>query len=503
MAQPNDKPPVLDRVLGYFSPRWGAERAALRSLELSYRGGISTRTGNPWATSTSYQYGTQALRQNQASMRDRARKVYRDNAIGRSVLDTETDNVIADGFTLQARTASKDFNKESEERFGEWLDTADVRGLRSGSGFQRMVWTTCRRDGDGGVVLVSRGGTPRLQFIPGDLIKTPDGKVAQPSIVDGVEMDATQRPRTFHILDTDEWGKRKFGTIPARDFIYLPHLDDPFDVRGTTAYATVFELLDQIDGYRDAVIIAARMAAIFGLIFKQANAGNTVNRLGTLTNSQGDQQKAITIENGMAKYIGQGDDVVQVQAGQPMQQTPDFLTAMMRQIGLPFQMPLEVIAKDVSRANLSSLRGGRQDYYRSCKPKQCWFADRFLSRVYIWWLESTRDQFTSAVPAESYLHEFMPQGWQFTDPITEAQAAQLEIDMGINCPQNVTAMLGRDYETIQQQNADARNTRIAAGLPIIHSNLTRHPQLGVGAEGDPLGVDKAEPEQPKDAPNEQ
>jgi hypothetical protein len=57
---------------------------------------------------------TLAERVDLGEMRSRARRVWEDNAIGRSLLNTETDNVVAEGFSLQMRSSSAAFNEEAE-----------------------------------------------------------------------------------------------------------------------------------------------------------------------------------------------------------------------------------------------------------------------------------------------------------------------------------------------------------------------------------------------------
>lgn len=473
----------IDRAIGYVAPGYALRRELHRDLLLSYRGGVGTRTDRPGLTrDRSMIGGRSSERANLANMRDRARRAYRDNAIARSLLDTETDSVIADGFTLQARTTDSEFNRRVEEAWNRWVDAADIRGMMTGAQWQRQAWLEPRKDGDGGFLLVDRGGESRLQYIPGDLIRNPDKRlggasVEQPTIFDGVETNTVGRPVAFHVLSEDELGRRDFTRVTAQNFVWLSHREAPLSVRGVTCYAPIFGLLDQVDGYVDAVVIAARMAAVFGLIIKESTAAKQYGGLQTLANVKGDQQRALTLENGSVKYMGVDGDVVQVQAQQPMQQTPDFIRAMMRLIGQPFQMPLELVLKDVSQANLSSLRGARQDYHRHCLARQEWFRKTCLSRIYQWWLSREAATGRIEVPAtlsETYwTHQFMPRGWAFTDPVTEAQAALLEIDMGIQSPQGVAAGLGRDFETLQQQIREAREMR--DGLPDIRSTYTRDP----------------------------
>jgi lambda family phage portal protein len=490
--------PWLDRAIEYVAPSWAVRREWARTtLEASHRGGIQTRTSTPWGSSVSFRGGTMSGRMNLADQCSRARRVYSEHPVGRSLLKTETDNVIGDGLTLQGKTASKEFNREAEERWVEWMDRADIRGLENGSDLQRRFYRSPRRDGDGGMVLVDRGGESRLQYIPRDLICTPDDKHGETTIIDGIEVNAACQPVAFHVLDTDERGKRRWTRVPAPNFVYnLPEFDEDLAVRGPTCYSQIFSLLDGLDGYVDAVIIAARMAAVFGLIFKDANANQQYAALGTLANSQGQQQKGVTLENGMVKYVGGKDDVVQVQAQQPMNQTPDFIRAVCRLLGLPFDMPLELVLKDVSQVNFSSARVGLLGYYRACRARQKPYRVKW-DRIYQWWISRERKRqelglpgaFVTAFPENYWAHRFGFQGWDYTDPVSESQADLLQIDMGVKTPQMVAAERGRDWEEMQEELAVARALRRLSELPEMHSTLTRDEKqsvVAVDSEGNPV-----------------
>jgi len=381
---------------------------------------------------------------------------------------------------LQSRTGDKAFDQEAEERWAEWIETADVRGLLTGGAWMWNYYAWARRDGCGGVVLVGKGGESRLQFIPRDLVQTPMGKHADPRIVDGVELAADGSPAAFYVQDAkgQRYGEvRKFTRIAARDMIWLVPEAEDLLAHGATCYAQIFPLLDQLDGYVDAVIIAARMAAVFGLIWKEDSAVKGLGSLGTLPNAQGREQRAVKLENGMVKVMGEKGEVVQVQAQQPMQQTPDFIRAMCRLVGLPFGMPLELVGKDMSQVNFASARIGLLGYYRHARRRQKWFIQRCLSRIYPWWLSRERQRreagmpgaFTQAFPERYWKHQFIPEGWDYTDPVSEAQGDQLQIDMGIKTPRMVAAERGRDYEEMQIELAADR----ALGRLAVRSTMTR------------------------------
>lgn len=472
---------IIDRVVEYFSPGAAAgryrARAALSAARVgaSYRGGIVTRTSVPWSQSRSIRNQSAGQRFGLGTMRDRARRVWDENPIGRSLLKTEVDNVVASGFNLQVRTSSPEFNREAEDRWEQWLEVADLRGMLTASDLQRQMYQNGRRDGDRGIVLVDRGGESRLQLIPGDLIQTPHSKYGDTSIVDGVEVDGASRPIAFHVLDEDENGKQAWTRIPVANFIFTSHISEDVQIRGETCYAQIFSMLDNLEQYIDGVSLAAWMGTVFGIVFKESNGAKQLERAPLLTDSQGSKRRAITLENGLVKYVGNEDEVVQVDAKQPMSQTPDFIRAMLRLIGLPFDMPLELAMKDMSTVNFSSARIGLLGYYRACRARQRSFRTKVMDRIYQWWIsrEVKRGSFITSAPDRFWTHSFMAEGWDYTDPVSEAQADQLQIDMGIKTPQMVASERGRDWEEMQIDLKAAAAFRKLQQIGDVRSTYTR------------------------------
>lgn len=478
--------PLIDRLIGYISPRAGAERAQWRQFNNTYRGGVGDRLSRHSRRDVSYPGQGIRERLELFKARDRARDVDRNSFIGRGVLNREVDNVVADGPVLQCHAGdpvkNKPFRNEAEDRWKAFMATCDITGMCEGaSDYFQMHYRTGRRDGDVGEILtVDDFGNPKLQIIPADRICNPDFRANSPTLVDGVELGANGAPAVFHVLDLDEFGKRKWTPFAARDFAYSAHRTEPFQIRGETCFMQCFDAIDDLDRLIRGVGLAAWMATVFGLIFKDKNAGQQQMRLPYDQNSQGQAQRAFTVEEGMVKYMAPEGEVVQVDAKQPLQQTPDWIRMMARIIGLPFDQPLELVLLDVSQANLSSLRGGLQQFYRAClKRRAKWLAG--WDRKYQWWISRTVNggKFSNPVPANYWAHQFKPKGWQFTDPIVQAQAAMLEIDMGINSEENVCDELGRDYDTILAQRADAKRKRDALGISDVYSTLTRDSQIGV------------------------
>lgn len=472
---------ILDRAIAAVSPGWAARRVAARSIINSYEGGISTRTSESWSREQGFTFGPQAQREQMKDARDRAMQAYRNNPVARTLIQTETDNVIGDGMNYQPASSSEAWNREAVDRYYDWINNASVRGgdIQSGVDLQRHLWSMSRVSGDIGWILVSRGADSRIQLVPSENIVTPDGKHSDPSVYEGITFDSFGRPVTFHVLSHNERSARRFIEIPARDFVFLPHMTTPNQARGDSAFITVFNLLAHLDRYVDGVSLAAWMATVMGIIFKQNNAAKQFNQLGTTTNSAGNQQRAITFENGMVKYIGTDEEVAQVQAQQPMQQTPEFIRTMMRMLGQPFDMPLELIAKDMSTVNFASARIGLLGFYRSCRIKAARFNERW-SRTIRWWLSRERlrqdgdaRKWTTPFPEDYWRHELLINAWDYTDPVSEAQSDLLQIDMGTKSTQMVISERGRDAERILRERREWMGQN--GELPRVMSTMTRDP----------------------------
>jgi capsid protein len=245
------------------------------------------------------------------------------------------------------------------------------------------------------------------------------------------------------------------------------------------------------------VVIAARMAAIFGLIFKGTSSPTELSQLTTLTNSQGDLQKAMTLESGSLRLVGSKDEVVQVQAQQPMQNTPDFIRAMFRLICLPFGLPIELGMKDVSQVTFISGRLGLRDAERNFRAKQCYLRSRCWYRIFEWWIARERKKqqagvsdFVTQIPAEAYLYNFSAPAFPIADELNQNQSDLLAIDMGIKSPQCVAAERGMDWSELQDDLETAQTTRDEKDLPELHSTLTRNPAP------EPVAVPPQPPTQP-------
>jgi lambda family phage portal protein len=483
---------LLDRVIAYVSPAAAAKRLYYRDAMNSYRGGVPSRLGRPWPSNPTVAGGSSSERARIASMRDRARMLDQDNVLAASLLDRATENVIGAGISMKAQTKNPAFNAAADQAWADWCQRCDITGRFSFPAMQQLLYRQMCRDGDMGTILVDRGGLPQLQLIEADRLATPIGSLFKPSVKDGVELNPVGRPVRYWVKAGEEYGK--FAAINADNFIHLARIKATNQYRGVPAFAQSFALFDHIEAYVEASVIAARAAANQALLIIKNNPGLVAGQLPTGMNGSGESQRIQRQEPGMVHYLAPGEDVRQANPAHPTQQFPDFVTALSRFVGLPFGLTIEQILLDFSRANYSSSRAARLQTEATALVEQQRFYEVFLRRVWRWWISKTvNNGELPNPPADYWAHEWIPQGKPWVDPTKEIQAALMAIDAGLDARSLIVRERGYDWKRMVETNKSDRADMMKAELPMVNSTMTRHPQLGVGAQGDPLGVETQEP----------
>lgn len=498
----------LDRAIEYVAPGVAARRMSARmgletlpAISNIYGGSTPTRLDTTWSPTLGYQGRNNPLnRWRLTKMRDRARDLERNNALAASLLERMVENVIGTGFTFNATTDDEGFNQEVTELWNDWTDTADLRGMHNWLDFQRTLYRSHIRDGDVGVALIKKGDDCFLQMAEGDLIDTQYGANVDPQMIDGIMWSDENRPLSFQLVTVGPDARREAQTISARDFVFYPRLKSYSQYRGEPCFAPVFDLFDQLDGYKEAVIVAARVAACQALLIRKATGVAGLGAMPVQQNVNGQNQRLQAIEPGMVHYLNPGEEVIPFNPSQPTTVFDAFVAAQVRFIGICVGMPLEVLLLDFSRTNYSSARAALLQLQRACIPQQRQFAS-VLSRIYRWrvsrWVKTGQLRVPAKIAGSFWNHHWTPAGWAWVDPQKDLVAAAMEIDLGLNSRTSIAASHGRNLEHVRKTLAAERAEAEALGLPDVRSTQTREPDMGGG-----LGAGDSKTVQDKDNDNE-
>jgi lambda family phage portal protein len=489
-----------DKIRSWFDPGYAARAQVARGLADArassdygwVRGGSSggrhqgdrSRTDSGWSRQP---FGPGQQRtltpQVRRGMVQRSRQIAEHNVLGRSFLDRSADNIIGEGMKPQALTEDTGWNEAAESLWRECGQTIDASGrLHSHGEWQRAAYFAQERDGDLGGILL-RGGN--VQLIESDYVRSPGGAGdltlsarggAGPDIVEGVELAGTGRPVAFHIASYADAHKYSTTRIQARDFVWCfdnPRLDRTA-VRGVPKLATMGWLLDQIDGTMEAVTIAYRMAAMFGLIVKKAQPGNAFGGLpNTATSRDGVAAPEFALEPGMVEYLNATDEITQVQAQHPNSQFDSLMTYAIRMAGLEFGLPLELALLDFSKTNYSSARASMEQAYRVFRCRRIRFANSILMPIYRWKVSRWMNEGLLPRRDDAWRVRWLGQPWPYLDPQKEAQANLLAVDAGFETQAGILAQRGYDFDEFIAKRAEEIQRLGDAGLDFARSNMTR------------------------------
>jgi lambda family phage portal protein len=475
----------------------------------SYRGGVTTRMDRTIPSSEGQLGVNHPLRGSALrTLRDRSRHLDRNNTLFSSSLDRAVENIIGRDVVLQVRTKDQQWAKAVEARWRDWADSeCDFRELNPFSELLRLDQRAVFRDGDTGLILVDRGGRPYLQAIEGDAIESPVGKMTE--VIDGIRWGSRGQPLTYYVKQTDAFtGRSSYFEIPARSFVFDMRMSRHSQVRGEPVASQSFWVFDHLDGFLEATITAARAGACQALLVKRHNSSRWPAGLSTTTSDAGGTDRPqLSLEPLSVQYLEPDEDVSAFNPSFPQANIDIAVATFSRLLGLNMGLALEQVTLDFSRVSYLSSRAMRlqadatANIYRDRTDK------RKLRRIYRWWLD--RMISTGQVPApadedEAYAHEWVYEPRAWVDPDKDVKAALIEVDMGLTTMATLCKERGREYaENIEARKQEIKAAR-RAGVPMVMSTNTRHPQLGVGATGDPLGYEQqATPQQaPEPAPDE-
>jgi len=433
-------------------------RAARRALvKVFRRSGIEAGGGGRrwqgFATLPAPQTSTLAAR---GPARDRAAAASVNTPHGARIVEAWCSALIGPGW--QARSGHPDpavaraLNDEFEALVRPVLLIMARALVRDGEAFVRIGL-----DADGGV---------RLTALPADQV---DPSLSRDlgggaRIVAGVEFDGEDRIVAYHILP--EAPGTPFGgwgapvRVPARDVLHVFDPLFPGQVRGLSWLAPVLLKLRDRDDLSDAMLTQQKVAALMTGFVRDLD--------GSLGGFEGEREGGdinVALEPGAMRVLPPGADVSFTAPGRGLTQAVEFLRAQDREIAAGVGLTAEMLTGDLERTNYSSARVGLVEFRRRAEMLQRSLVEGQLLRP-LWrrWvdLRALAGEIGDAGAALEDWHavRFVPPGWQWVDPLNEAQAAVAAIDARLKSREEVVAARGRDIDELDEEIArDAGRTQ--------------------------------------------
>lgn len=440
------------------------------------------------------------------AVRARSRQLARDDEYIKKWLAMVATNVVGPaGFRFQARvydapgkpdTLANGAIESAWARFCA-LGVCDVTGAQGMAGLQQLAIKAAARDGEfiANIIRGADAANPfgiAIQFLDVDRLATTLNRPAEGgdnAIRMGVELNRFGRPVAYWLkashpgdLYQATSGIRGDGyqRIPAADIIHGYIKDRPEQVRGMPWAHAAMVRLNNLGGYEEAAVIAARVGASkMGFFTTQDGQAEVVSTgIEDDPSADGAQDGALTMDAdpGVFQSLPDGVQFQPFNPDYPSAMFADFVKANLRGIASGLGVAYHALANDLEGVSFSSIRSGTLEERDAWMMVQEWFAASFLERVFAEWLPMAMafGQITmpngSALPLAK-LDKFRPHTWQgrrweWVDPLKDIEADIVAINAGLKSPQSVAAKLGLDYEDLLVEIKAAADLRQALGVTL-------------------------------------
>ena len=503
MRLPTVTPSVLDRAIGFFSPKSAVKRLRSKmALEMlnSYDGASrSRRSLKEWNPGNND--ADSDILDDLPLLRERSRDLIRNNPLASGAIKTKVSNVIGTGLKLQSRIDREALGLTDEEADAwervaerEWRmfwesKECDLARTLTGTDLTRQVYQQTKENGDVFVLLpkVTRKNSVyslRLQVVEADRVCNKDNAPDSETLSGGIEKDAHGAPKSYHIMKSHpgstipstEWEVRPaFGAKTGlRNVIHVYSPTRPGQTRGVPDLAAVIEPLKQLGRYTEAEIMAAVISGMF-TVFIESDTGVgsfDYSNFGTESGQKaGDSD--LKLGNGLIMELAAGEKIHDSNPGRPNTAFDPFVQSILRQIGVGLEIPFEILIKHFT-ASYSAARAALLELWKYVMSERRWFTDNFLKLVYEVWMYEAVAMGRLAAPGylqdpairHAYLGcEFVGPAKGQIDELKEIKASKERIASGLSCRSDEIAHLsGKDWERIHTQQVKEKSKRIADGL---------------------------------------
>jgi lambda family phage portal protein len=492
-----------------------------------YQASRASRLTSGWATSTTS--ADSELVSSLQTLRNRSRALMRDAPHAKRAKVIVQNNVVGSGIGLQAQVMTtrgdlrEAVNDALEEAFCEWscaerchtggtLHFADLERALMGQVFEAgevFVRKHARAFGDSAVPFALELIEPE-RLLEEFMQPVPQAPLADGAVVKmGIEVDRFGRPLAYWIrnrhpgdLQFLHGETNKIERVPADQIMHLRLVDRWPQTRGEPWLHAVARKLNDMDGYTEAEIVAARAAASYVFTIETPEPNTPLANEITATAGAATSRE-IAVEAGMGLRLAPGEKWETHSPNRPNPALDAFMRYMLREVAAGAGVSYESLSRDYSQSNYSSSRLALLDDRDLWKMLQQWFIRNFREPLHREWLRAA--VLAGAIPGISVTEyaldqakfeaaRFKPRGWSWVDPTKEVQAAKEALKAGFTTRADIIAATadGRDIEDIDQQRVRELDDEKALGLeydtsPTVYIAAETGSQKGTGAPPTPDG----------------
>ncbi|MCR3909392.1 phage portal protein [Aeromonas hydrophila] len=322
---------AIDKLVGFISPGWAANRMRDRLRMMAYEAAMPSRTHQAKRERRGANVATQ---QSAISLREQARALDENHDIVIGLLDKMEERIVGGkGIQIEPQPRSvdgqllDDLAKEIRRRWAAWSLKPETTGTYTRPAMERLVCRTWLRDGEvfGRRLLGTINGyqhhsdTPfsvevlEPDFVPFEMNSVADG------VRQGIKVDAWRRPKSYFVMfdHPGEMQGYRYRTkeVEASEMYHLALRKRIHQLRGVTLLHGVITRLADLKSVEEAERVAARISASLAFFIKKEHPeGYQAPPDG----SPAQAQRMIDITPGMTfDDLRPGEDVGVIQSNRP------------------------------------------------------------------------------------------------------------------------------------------------------------------------------------------
>ena len=471
MAEPN----ALDRLIGYLSPRAGAQRLAYRRAQKVrnyYDGATRSHRAASWQHVGASDPNT-PIRTSIERLRNVSRDMCRNNSYAARARQAITANVIGDGIIPSVEAKGEQNRRRFEDLLKAHFDTTscDVAGANTLYGLQQMAMQAVVESGE--VIIRKRIRRPseglplpfQIEVLEADYLDSqvdgeqPGGTIA----IQGIEYDSQDRVVAYHLFDFHPSDHTRYNAtsrrVPADFVAHIFRRDRPGQNRGVPWLAPVIVTLQDLQGYRGAQLVRQKIAACFAAFVTSDDVGWSELDETTRAGLPVDQ-----FEPGMIERLNPGDSV-SFASPPAVSDYSQFQASTLREVAAGLGISYESLTGDYSQVNFSSSRMGWLEFSRNISAWQFnMFIPSFCETVERWFFEAaglTGSQRSARDPVKL---KWTPPRREMVSPKDEIPALVAAVDAMFMSRSEVIRRMGYDPEDVDQEIADEKEREEELGI---------------------------------------
>lgn len=422
----------------------------------------------------------------------RSRDLVRNHGVASGAIQTLVDNVVGGGLRLSATPDYKSlgyskewadgWSRQVEALWRSWADSTDcdATGGLTFNGLTQQVFRSTLLNGEALALplwLPNRHlhFATTLQLIETDRLGNPQGRRDSDRLRSGIELDRYGTPMAYwlakqHPGDYAISGKVsvQHQRIPARTqfgrkrVIHVFEQERTGQRRGKPALTSVMPLFKMLDHYERSEMQAAVVNAMIAAFIETPLDSESISEMFGGSSEdylQAKKQWQVKLQGGAVIPVFPGDKVAPFTPGRPNAAFGQFVENVQRHIGNGLNMPFELVMKDFSKTNYASVRASLMEAWRFFMGRRQWLGTYWAKPVYELWLEEAINQ--GKIEAPGFYEQktlwtrckWIGPGRGWIDPVKEAKASQMRLQVGLSTLEDECAMQGLDWEEVMEQRA--------------------------------------------------